>query len=110
MTSAADTQGVKRYTTGPLPLSEAKTRADRLESLLATHQRGGGKDMTVRELCEAFERVYGAQLFPHHCEAGMSALEAAQRVECDRENRRACRVTGVHVKVYFLREKQVELI
>lgn len=108
--SATDTQSVKRYTTSPLPLSQAKTRADRLESILANHQRNGGTDMTVRELCEEFTRVYGAVLFPHHGEAGMAALEAAKRVECDRENRRACRVTGVHVKVYRLVAKQVELI
>jgi hypothetical protein len=91
-------------------LASAKTRADRLESLLAEHQRNGGEDMTVRELCEAFTRVYGGQLFPHHGEAGVSALEAAERVVCDRENRRACRVTGVHVKVYRLVPKQAGLI
>lgn len=108
--SATGTHGVKRYTTGPLPMSEAKTRSDRLESLLADHQRNGGQDMTVRELCAAFDRVYGVALFPHHGEAGMCALEAAQRVLCDRENKRHCKVTNVLVKVYRLAEKQVELI
>lgn len=105
-----DTQGVRRFTTGVLPLSQAKTRADRLESLLAQHQRDGGLDMTTREACEAFQRVYGAELFPHHGEAGLSALEAAQRVLCDRENKRRCRVTGVMVKTYRVELKQVELI
>lgn len=110
MNTATDTQSVKRYTTGPLPLDQAKTRADRLEALLANCQRAGQRDMTVRELCEEYQRVYGAAMFPNHCEAGMAALEAAERVQCDRENKRACRVTGVHVKVYRLQAKQVELI
>lgn len=108
--SSTDTHRVKRYTTGPLPLDQAKSRADRLEALLAQHQRGGGQDMTVRELCEAYTRVYGDQLFPHHGEAGMNLLEAGKRVDCDRENKRHCTVTGVLVKVYRLRAKQVELI
>ena len=106
----ADTQRVKRYTTGPLALTDAKTRADRIEALLASHQRDGGSDMTVREVCVAFERVYGVQLFPHHGEAGLSALEVAKRVVCDRENKRHCRVTNVLVKTYHLVVKQVELI
>jgi hypothetical protein len=109
MMASPDTQRVKRYTTGPLPLAAAKTRADRLEALLADHQRSGAADMTVRELCEAFCRVYGSVMFPNHCEAGMAALEAAERVVCDRENPRACRVTGVRVKVYRLEAKQVEV-
>ena len=54
MSAATDTRRVKRYTTGPLPVREAKTRADRVESLIAQHQRNGGVDMTVREICEAF--------------------------------------------------------
>jgi hypothetical protein len=108
--SAVDTQGVKRYTTGPLPLSAAKTRNDRVEALLAAHQRSGGQNMTVREICEAYQRVYGEQLFPNHGEAGVSALEAAKRVQVDRENRRHCTVTGVLVKVCSLPAKQVELI
>lgn len=108
--SATDTHSVKRYTTGPLSLSDAKTRADRIEALLAAHQRDGGQDMTVREVCEAFQRVYGAQLFPHHGEAGISALEAAKRVQVDRNNKRHCTVTGVLVKVCSLQAKQVELI
>ena len=117
MQDLVDTQGAKRYTTGPLPLAQAKTRADRLEAILANHQRDGGADMTVRELCEAFNAMgYRDRsgrplvLFPNHCEAGMASLEAAERVQCDRENKRACRVTGVHVKVYRLVAKQVELI
>lgn len=108
--SATDTHSVKRYTTGPLSLSDAKTRNDRIEALLAAHQRNGGQDMTVREVCEAFQRVYGAQLFPHHGEAGINALEAAKRVQVDRENKRHCTVTGVLVKVCSLQAKQVELI
>lgn len=108
--AGAASSGVKRYTTGPLPLSEAKNRADRLEALLAAHQRHGGADMTVRELCRAYEATYGLQLFPHHGEAGMVALEAAERVVCDRENRRACCVTGKLVKVYRLVPKQSELL
>lgn len=113
-TTATDTQstakrtsGVKRYTTGPLPISQAKTRADRLESVLANLMRTGMPDATVRELCEAFWRTYEVQLFPHHGEAGLAALEAAGRVECDRDNKRPCTVTGVSVKVYRLHAKQV---
>lgn len=107
---SADTHGLKRYTTGPLSLQDAKTRADRLEALLANHQRNGGADMTTREACEAFQRVYGVELFPHHGEAGLGALEAAQRVLCEREHKRPCRVTGVTVKTWRVAEKQVELI
>lgn len=115
---ATDTQRVKRYTTGPLPVQDAKNRADRLEALLAQHQRNGGQDMTVNELRVAFngagyrnERTgEPLELYPNTCEAGMSALEAAQRVVCDRENKRHCTVTGVLVKVYRLKAKQVELI
>ncbi len=118
MNTATDTQSVKRYTTGPLPLSDAKTRADRVEALLAQHQRDGGRDMTVREMCVAFDSMGWLNkstgrplvLFPNHAEAAFAALEAAERVQCDRENKRACRVTGVHVKVYRLQVKQVELI
>jgi hypothetical protein len=116
--SASDTQRVKRYTTGPLPLCDAKSRADRLEALLAQHQRAGGRDMTVKELCRAYNgaqfrhEVTGdlLELYPNTCEAGMSSLEAAQRVECDRENKRHCTVTGVEVKVYRLKARQVEIV
>lgn len=113
-TTSTDTQttadrpsGVKRYTTGPLPLGQAKTRADRLEAVLANLMRNGMPDATVRELCTAFERTYGVQLFPHHGEAGLAALEAAGRVQCDREHKRPCTVTGVAVKVYRLQAQQV---
>lgn len=112
-----DTCGVRRFTTGPLSVSEAKTRNDRVEALLARHQRNGGVNMTVREMCEAFNemryldgRGQPMELFPNHAEAAFANLEAAERVECDRENKRKCTVTGVMVKVYRLREKQVELI
>ena len=100
----------RRLTTGPLPLSQAKLQADRVESLLADHQRNGGSDMTVREVCEAYQRVYGDPMFPNHAEGRLGNLEAAKRVECDRENKRPCRVTGVTVKVYRVVAKQVELI
>jgi hypothetical protein len=109
MTTAQSQQAV-RLSTGPLPLSQAKAQADRVESLLANHQRDGGKDMTVREVCEAYLRVYGDPMFPNHAEGRLGNLEAAKRVVCDRENKRQCRVTGVTVKVYRVVEKQVELI
>jgi hypothetical protein len=105
-----DTQCVKRFTTGPLSLTDAKAQADRVEALLASHQRSGGADMTVREVCQAYERVYGETMFPNHAEGRLGNLEAAKRVECDRENKRPCRVTGVTVKVYRVAEKQVELL
>jgi len=108
--TATSTSQAARLTTGPLPLSEAKAQADRIEALLANHQRGGGKDMTVREVCAAYERVYGEPMFPNHAEGRLGNLEAAKRVECDRENRRPCSVTGVTVKVYRVAVKQVELL
>ena len=110
MRAATDTQRVKRYTTGPLALSDAKAQADRIEALLANHQRGGGQDMTVREVCAAYERVYGEPMFPNHAEGRLGNLEAAKRVECDRENRRPCSVTGVTVKVYRVAARQGDLL
>jgi hypothetical protein len=108
--TSVQSQQATRLTTGPLPLSEAKAQADRVESLLANHQRDGGKDMTVREVCVAYESVYGHAMFPNHAEGRLGNLEAARRELCDRENKRPCRVTGVTVKVYRVVEKQVELI
>lgn len=104
-------QRVKRYTTGPLPLVEAKSQADRMEAVLANLQRNGTANATVRELCEAYMHTYaGCTMFPHHGEARMNALEAAGRVVCDRDNKRPCRVTGQSVKVYRLIPKQVDFL
>jgi len=97
-----------RLSPGPLPLSVAKTQADRIESILASHQRNGGADMTTREICEAYERMWQVMLFPNQAEGRLASLEAAQRVVCDRENRRKCRVTGQTVKVYFVQAQQVD--
>jgi hypothetical protein len=116
--STLDTQGVKRYTTGALPLKDSATRADRVERIMANHQRGGGQNMTVREICEAFNQAGFMRaearellvLFPHHGEAALGLLEAAKRVVCDRTNKRKCTVTGVLVKVYWLRERQAEMV
>jgi hypothetical protein len=40
----------------------------------------------------------------------LGLLEAAKRVVCDRTNKRKCTVTGVLVKVYWLRERQAEMV
>ena len=106
---SADTTTAKRYTTGPLPLSEAKKQADRVEALIAAHQRAGGVDMTNVEMCAAYLRVYGETLYPHHGMARLNNLEAANRVVCDRENKRACSITGQRVQVYALPLLQTRL-
>lgn len=95
---------------GPLPLRIAKSQADRVEAILANCQRSGVADMTVREVCQAYENIWQSALFPNQAEARLAALEAAERVECDRENKRRCRVTGQVVKVYRLPLKQAELV
>lgn len=99
----------KRYTTGPLPLHQAKKQADRVEALLAANQRGGGKNMTNVEMCEAYLRTYGENLFPHHGMARLNNLEAAGRVVCERENRRACTVTNHKVQTYTVPLAQARL-
>jgi hypothetical protein len=116
--STLDTQGVKRYTTGALPLKDSATRADRVERMLANHQRGGGHNMTVSEVCKAFNEAGFMHrktrrplvLFPNNAEAALGLLEGAKRVVCDRENKRQCTVTTVRVKVYWLRERQAEMV
>lgn len=106
---STDTQTVKRYTTGPLPLAEAKKQADRVEALIAAHQRAGGVDMTNVEMCEAYQRVYGEVLYPHHGMARLNNLEAANRVVCDRVDKRRCSVTGHQVQTYTVPMMQVRL-
>jgi hypothetical protein len=108
-TMSTDTPTAKRYTTGQLPVHEAKKQADRAEALLAAHQRAGGVDMTNVEMCEAYQRVYGETLYPHHGMARLNNLEAANRVVCDRENKRPCSVTGKLVQTYTVPLLQVRL-
>lgn len=107
MTTSTTPRGVRLYP-GPLPLNVAKTQADRVESILAKTQRLGGADMTTREICEAYKDVWGVMLFPGQAEGRLASLEAAERVICDRENKRKCRVTGQVVKVYCVPAVQVD--
>lgn len=95
---------------GPLPLTVAKTQADRIEAILASHQRNGGADLTTREVCQEYERIWGVMLFPNQAEGRLASLEAAERVVCDREKKRKCRVTGQVVKVYSVQALQVEIL
>lgn len=97
-----DIQKSTRLNPGPLPLSVAKTQADRIEAVLANCQRNGIEAMTYMEIREETVRVYGkeGEMWPHAVNARLSALEAAGRVVCDREHTRPCKVTGVAVKVF----------
>lgn len=93
---------------GNLSLSVAKSQADRIEVLLAENQRNGCTDMTVREVCEAYQRVWDVLLFPGQAEARLAALEAAGRVICEREEKRECRITRNRVKSYHVPHRQAE--
>lgn len=117
--STSDIQTVKRFTPGPLPLHAAKEQGDRVEAILAQHQRNGGRDMTVNEVCAAYLAAYPVNektggptvMHPSTVNARLANLEAAGRVVCDRENKRFCSVVrSIPVKVYCLPLKQAGLI
>lgn len=112
-----DIQDVKRFTTGALTTSKAVSQAAMVEAVLAKHQRNGGNDMTVNEVCRAYIAAYTDPvtglppvMHPSTANARLHGLEAAERVLCDRENKRMCTVTGKTVKVYSLPLKQAGLI
>lgn len=88
---------------------ELKRLNEQLLDLVLGHQRNGGRDMSGRELQQAFERTYQRRVEMSSISSAVNRLVAAQRLQRSEKNR-PCLVTGREILPVFAPAKQASLV
>lgn len=104
--TTADTRGdsFARVSAGDL-----KRLNEQLLDLVLGHQRNGGRDMSGKELQQAYERRYSRRIEMSSISSAVNRLVAAERLKRS-EKHRPCLVTGREILPVFAPAKQAGLV
>ena len=86
-----------------------KNLNDQLVDLVQGHQRNGGRDMSGRELQQAFEARYERRMEMSSISSAVNRMVTAGRLQRS-EHARQCAVTGREILPVFAPAKQASLV
>lgn len=91
-----------------LPLRDRQRQMSAVFDVVLGHQRGGGRDMSLTELRDAYERAHGTRIDLNRVSARVTDLVHAGWLQ-RRPDTRACSVSGRQILPVFVPEKQARL-